>query len=46
VGKKDEYRFHYMAGVILTVAKMLNKQIEWGGDWTTFKDLPHFEIKK
>ncbi len=44
--KKDEYRFHYMAGVILTVAKMLHKQIEWGGDWTKFKDLPHFEKKK
>ena len=43
---KDEYRFHFMAGVILAVAVNLGKKIDWGGNWKSFKDLPHFELKK
>lgn len=43
---KDECRFHFMAGVILTTAKHLGKSIVWGDSWQSFKDLPHFEIKK
>lgn len=25
-------------------AKELNLQVEWGGDWKTFKDGPHFQL--
>ncbi|MFM7104019.1 MAG: M15 family metallopeptidase [Flavobacteriales bacterium] len=27
------------------MVKGLNTEVEWGGDWKSFKDLPHFEIK-
>jgi len=48
-GWKDKERFHYVAGVVMTVADRLfkegkiEKQIEWGGNWKNFKDLPHFQ---
>lgn len=44
--KKDEYRFHFMAGVILAVAEMNNIKLDWGGNWQSFRDLPHFELKR
>ena len=50
-GWKDENRFHYVAGVIMTIADQLwkegaiEKRLEWGGNWTKLKDLPHFQIK-
>lgn len=31
---------------IKSVAKKLNINVEWGGDWISFKDFPHFELKK
>ncbi len=43
---KDECRFYFIAGVILAAAKHLGKEIVWGGSWQSFRDLPHFEIKK
>lgn len=31
---------------IQEVAKtMFNVNLEWGGDWKSFKDMPHFQIK-
>ena len=27
-------------------ADMLDTPIVWGGDWKTFKDYPHFELKE
>lgn len=49
---KNIARFYVMAGVVLTVAKQLNINIRWGGDWDgdgdfsdqTFDDLMHFEL--
>ena len=41
----DISRFHFMAGVILTVANQLNIELEWGGNWKSFKDYPHFQLK-
>lgn len=35
-----------IAGHIKGVAKKLNINVEWGGDWISFKDFPHFELKK
>ena len=49
-GWKDEERFSYVAGVVMTVAHRLwsegkiENKIEWGGDWRNFKDKPHFQI--
>lgn len=30
---------------IKKTAEDMKIEISWGGDWTTFKDLPHFELK-
>jgi len=45
-------RFYYFAGMVLAVAKVLNINVRWGGDWDmdndlddqTFMDLVHFEL--
>lgn len=33
-----------LASVMKEAAKRLNVKIEWGGDWKSFKDGPHFQI--
>lgn len=41
-----------MAGVdprliaVKAAAQQLNIAVEWGGDWTTFKDGPNFQLKR
>lgn len=40
----NKYEFYRLAGVILAVAACNNINIEWGGDWNSFQDMPHFEI--
>lgn len=42
---KSELMFNQMAHKFKNVAKKLNIDITWGGDWKNFKDLPHFELK-
>ena len=50
---KDRDRFHYMGGMIRGIAKQLNVNVRWGGDWdgdgetkdNKFDDLVHVEIK-
>ena len=50
---KDRDRFHYMGGMIRGIAKQLNVNVRWGGDWDSdgetkdnrFDDLVHVEIK-
>jgi len=41
---EDRERFCFLAGVILGIAHSQGIQIAWGGEWTTFPDLPHFEL--
>jgi|TARA_Y100000033_G_C2667385_1_gene72593 hypothetical protein len=49
----DRERFHYMGGMIRGIAKALNLNVRWGGDWDSdgeikdnnFDDLVHIEIK-
>ncbi|MCP4481442.1 MAG: M15 family metallopeptidase [bacterium] len=43
--REFRWRFAFMAGVITTVAKQLDIEIEWGGDWQKWKDRPHFQLK-
>ncbi len=51
---KDRERFHLFAGYVKGIARSLNIDIRWGGDWdgdtqvddNSFDDLPHFEISK
>lgn len=40
---EDTARFAKLAGRILQIADELNIDLEWGGDWESLKDMPHFE---
>ena len=42
--KESEEMFYELAEEFKKVAKELNIAITWGGDWESFKDLPHFQI--
>jgi peptidoglycan LD-endopeptidase CwlK len=49
----DRDRFHYMGGMVRGIAKQLNLNVRWGGDWDSdgetkdnnFDDLVHIEIR-
>jgi len=43
---KDINRFFRMAGIVQVIAVDLAVTLDWGGDWTRFKDYPHFELKE
>lgn len=43
---KNIERFNMVAAHIKRVAYLLDIPIQWGGDWKTFKDYPHYELKK
>ena len=38
--------YHKIADAMKRAAKELNVPIVWGGDWTSFKDGPHFELDR
>ena len=40
---EDEASFKKVAKHIKATAKKLDIQIEWGGDWENFVDMPHFQ---
>lgn len=40
----DGGHFHRLAEVIKAAADDLGVQIEWGGDWSSFKDGPHWQL--
>lgn len=42
-----DWKYYYpMAEVMKKAAAELGVSIEWGGDWKTFKDGPHFELNR
>ena len=41
----DSLEWERMANLFKVIAKEIGIEIEWGGDWKSIKDLPHFEIK-
>ena len=49
----DRERFHLFAGFVLGIAKSMEINLRWGGDWNQnfevddnqFDDFPHFEIR-
>ena len=43
---KDINSFKALSKVILATAKELNIDLEWGGDWKSFKDYPHYQLPK
>jgi len=42
--KESNDMFKDLAIRFKRVANELNIKVEWGGDWKSFKDLPHFQI--
>jgi peptidoglycan L-alanyl-D-glutamate endopeptidase CwlK len=48
---KDEARFIALAGEVkrawsaMTDAAKMNYDLSWGGDWISFRDLPHWELR-
>lgn len=40
----DLVAFAEMAALVKERARELSIEIEWGGDWRTFKDRPHFQL--
>lgn len=36
--------YHPMADAMKKAARELDVPLEWGGDWKTFKDGPHFQL--
>ena len=42
--KESEKMFNDLAIEFKKVAKELNIKIVWGGDWVSFRDLPHFQL--
>ncbi|ASW73938.1 hypothetical protein IQ37_18730 [Chryseobacterium piperi] len=46
VNHKDTIKnLRLIAGHIKKVARSLNLEISWGGDWRSFYDPPHFELR-
>ena len=49
----DRERFHLFAGFVLGIARSMDINLRWGGDWNQnfevddnkFDDFPHFELK-
>ena len=37
--------YEEIASAMKQAAQELGVEIQWGGDWTSFKDGPHFELK-
>jgi peptidoglycan L-alanyl-D-glutamate endopeptidase CwlK len=40
----DWDKFYPLADAMKLAAKQLGTTLEWGGDWTSFKDGPHFQL--
>lgn len=38
--------YHEIAKAVKAAAATLNIPVDWGGDWKTTKDLPHFELRR
>jgi peptidoglycan L-alanyl-D-glutamate endopeptidase CwlK len=36
--------YHRLAGIVKAAAQLEGVQIEWGGDWRTFRDGPHWQL--
>ena len=42
----DWARFYPIADAMKQAAKDVGVEIEWGGDWKSFKDGPHFQLPR
>lgn len=44
-GRNDRENAPYAQLAGVAKVKVIDPAIEWGGDWVTFKDLPHYQLK-
>ena len=44
VARWDWPSYRMLAAVMKASARTLGVPLEWGGDWTSFKDGPHFQL--
>lgn len=42
----DKERWKELGRFVKQVAEEIGVEIEWGGDWQTFQDMPHFQLKR
>nr|WP_232799020.1 M15 family metallopeptidase [Providencia rettgeri] len=42
----DWSKFKLVSDAMLQAAKELGVDVEWGGNWTSFKDGPHFQLSR
>jgi len=42
----DWEHFYPIADAMKAAAEELGVDLEWGGDWKTFKDGPHFQLNR
>ncbi|OBW97469.1 M15 family metallopeptidase [Gallibacterium anatis] len=42
----NKAKFKALAELIKSIGKRLNIDVEWGGDWRTFYDGPHFQLSR
>jgi peptidoglycan L-alanyl-D-glutamate endopeptidase CwlK len=40
----EPHEFAPVAAAMKSAAQQLHIPLEWGGDWTTFVDMPHFQL--
>jgi peptidoglycan L-alanyl-D-glutamate endopeptidase CwlK len=41
----DEFHLTMVAAAMLEAANRLSVNMRWGGHWSNFKDMPHFEVR-
>jgi peptidoglycan L-alanyl-D-glutamate endopeptidase CwlK len=41
----DRYHLTQVAAALLQAASLLGYELEWGGLWRNFVDMPHFQLK-
>lgn len=41
---QDIVSFQQMGIIILDIAQKMNIKVEWGGNWESFRDYPHFQL--
>lgn len=44
VNYEDKKSFYQLAGCVKTIAKQLNIDVVWGGDFKSIIDMPHWEL--